>query len=618
MAYDFGSQTLGIKNPFKIEGRFRAFAGALLLIAGVFPLLEVAEQLQSAPINAYANAILGFILLAAGSRHLGVGLFQMFRYFVGRSVPTSLAYNKSRSEREAAAAEQKAVLYNDEKLHSMLMGRKNSTFIEPIGWVARLIHSVFPNLTFLPYPIRHVAQELGVMFLNFGTALISFLIVFFVVSTGLAGVVAKETAIPILSVLLLLYLVLSWRRSANSISSNSSLNSSSKGLSLGVLIGLSITVPVFSGFALDEVTGWSAADISDFTSQVNLFSAWGNLALLLGAIILVTIGVAPALIGRSKHITPSTDVSEFRENLQESVHPNEIFINIENIVLANRRYKEIPNRIYREFDPKLVEQAEGKGNFNGELLVETQPELAKEDSVGVKKSAKILISIMAQFFVLASYAFFASLVYSIVNLVGYLSSANVAQEQVSVLFELINPVIFTLIAWLTFQAAGRLLNNTSHLFWGELQFSSLLMYMKTEGTYTESKISTGMSIHDSTRSENVVVRSSITPWVITSRLITSIFATSGSSNLESPRFIMGMVKNDQELANIVGEIKTFLRGREAIASITNEADLNNASTIHQINQQTRALPESQDEPQKLSIKDEQAAGFLRNNEEDEK
>jgi len=41
------------------------------------------------------------------------------------------------------------------------------------------------------------------------------------------------------------------------------------------------------------------------------------------------------------------------------VHPNEIFINIENIVLANSRFKEIPNKVYREFDPNLVEKAAG-------------------------------------------------------------------------------------------------------------------------------------------------------------------------------------------------------------------------------------------------------------------
>ncbi|MFT6270955.1 MAG: hypothetical protein ACJAVV_003794 [Alphaproteobacteria bacterium] len=621
MAYDFGSQTLGIKNPFKTEGRLKTVTGALLIIAGVLPLLSVAELLENEPVFAYTNAVLGFVLLAAGSRHLGVGLFQLFRYFVGRSVPTSLAYNKSRSERETALAEKKAVLYSDEKLHSMLMGRKNTTFVEPEGWVARLIHSVFPNLIFLPYPLRHVAQELGVMFLNFGTALISFLIVYFVVSTGLAGVIAKETAIPILSILLLLYLVFSWRRSANSISSHSSLAASSKSLSFGVLIGLSIIVPVFSGFALDKISGWTAADIAAFTGEVNLFSAWGNLGLLFGAIVLVAVAVAPALIARSKNVTPSTDVSEFRENLQESVHPNEIFINIENIVLANRRYKEIPNRIYREFDPQLIEQAEGKGNFNGELLVETQPELAKQEMIGVKITLKILITIMAQLFVLVSYAFFAILVYDFANLVSHFMTAGFGlgtRSEAAAFFALFNPLLFSFIAWLTFQAAGRLLNNSSSLFWGELQFSSLLMYMKTDGTYTESKISTGMSIHDSTRSENVVVRSSITPWVITSRLLTSIFATSGSSNLESPRFIMGMLKNDEELANIINEIKTFLKGREAIASITNEADLNNASTIHQINQQSRALPESDQSTARLTTKDEQAAGFLRNNEEDKK
>jgi hypothetical protein len=118
-----------------------------------------------------------------------------------------------------------------------------------------------------------------------------------------------------------------------------------------------------------------------------------------------------------------------------------------------------------------------------------------------------------------------------------------------------------------------------------------------------------MSIHDSTRSENVVVRSSITPWIITSQITSSIFATSGASNLEAPRLIMGMHKTDGELSKIVDEIVGFLRGRESIASITNESDLQNASTIHQVNEQSRAIPTS---APKLEEQDEQAAGFLRN------
>src|SRR5690606_12499801 len=78
------------------------------------------------------------------------------------------------------------------------------------------------------------------------------------------------------------------------------------------------------------------------------------------------------------------------------VHPNEIFINIENIVLANRRYKEIPNRIYLGFEPVLQEQSQGKGNFKGQLLIETQPEFAEMQYSPNFKTFRLLSTIVAQ------------------------------------------------------------------------------------------------------------------------------------------------------------------------------------------------------------------------------
>ena len=126
-----------------------------------------------------------------------------------------------------------------------------------------------------------------------------------------------------------------------------------------------------------------------------------------------------------------------------------------------------------------------------------------------------------------------------------------------------------------------------------------------------------MSIHDSTRSENVVVRSSITPWIITSRVMTSTFATTGTKNLEMPRYVMQMDKNNQELQGIVGEITQFLRKREAIASITNEQDLSSAENIYRVNEASRAKSDvligenATSEKQKL---EEQAAGKLRQDE----
>jgi hypothetical protein len=47
--------------------------------------------------------------------------------------------------------------------------------------------------------------------------------------------------------------------------------------------------------------------------------------------------------------------------------------------MANRRYKEVPNRVYRELDPKLNEQIESKGDFSDELIQEIQPKLYPMD-----------------------------------------------------------------------------------------------------------------------------------------------------------------------------------------------------------------------------------------------
>lgn len=625
MAYDFGSQTLGIKNPFKTEGKLRSVTGAILVASGIIPLLMVAGALKETPVYAYTYAILGFVLLAAGCRHLGVGIFQLFRYFVGRSVPTSLAYNRSRSEQDSAQAEQKVVLYDDNQLHAMLMGRKNLTFLEPVGWVARLLHSVLPKLTFLPYPLRNLAQEMGSLAISFTAALVSFLIVAFIVSTGLAGEKAQLLAMPVLSLVLLIYLLRLWFSAANAISNrkNTQLQKAS-GVSVPLLITLSILVPVVVGFGLDLVVPLSTEELAAAIEKYSIFSAWQNLAILGFTMVLVVLGILPGLLSRMQGVTPQTEVSEYRENLQESVHPNEIFINLENIVLANRRYKEIPNRIYRELDPKLKEQTEGKGSFDGELLIETQPRLAQEQTSEIKTGQKVLPSLLAQGCVLLAYLFLSLFALDVADAVSLVRDAtlrftggSLSEAHVIELFRIISGALVSFFAWMAFSAAGKILNNASHLFWGEMKFESMLMYVKAEGTFNESKFSTGMSIHDSTRSENVLVKSSITPWIITTKISSSIFATSGASNLETPRFLMGMTKNDDELKNIVTEIKDFLKNRESIASITNEADLQSASVIHQVNQQTRA--HSSDASQgKITLKDdEEAAGYLRNNSDNE-
>ena len=96
---------MGISNPFKPEGATKAVSGLAILILGVVALLGVAEDLKTDLVLAWVNALLGLTLLTLGLRHTGIGLFQLFKYFVGRSVPTSLAYNHNPSEKQNAQRE---------------------------------------------------------------------------------------------------------------------------------------------------------------------------------------------------------------------------------------------------------------------------------------------------------------------------------------------------------------------------------------------------------------------------------------------------------------------------------------------------------------------------------
>ncbi len=81
------------------------------------------------------------------------------------------------------------------------------------------------------------------------------------------------------------------------------------------------------------------------------------------------------------------------------------------------------------------------------------------------------------------------------------------------------------------------------MYVSEIEFESDLIVFQATGTFSESRLATGMSIYDSTRSENTIVRSSLTPWLIVSRLHTSTLTVSGSANLEQPRLILGMSEN---------------------------------------------------------------------------
>lgn len=623
MAFDYGSIDLGLKNPFKTEGLVTSLRGVVQSLFGVYLLIAGAGTVKEDSITGWVLAVFGLLLLGGGIKVLSNGIMAMLRYFVGRNHPTSLARNFSKSERSTAQEESRYVAYNDQSLEEMLMGRKNSTFIEPKGLLARLAHTVFPKLLFMPYPVRNMAQRLLGAWVRTLTAMVAFGFVAFVSLAGFAGE-AGELAFPIYTVLLTLYLMHVWKAAGKAISrgAEQSIHSMGGG-DLVKTIAFALLLPVVVGLVISwwmSAAHVSAAEIEQqFAGLPSFHAGWYLVSIFIGALLCTLITVM-LLKKRLADANPVSEVSELRENWQESVHPKEIFINLDNLVMANRRYREVPNRVYRELDPSLQEQVDGKGAFSGEMIQEVQPKVKPMNLGAVFDKLRLVSLLFGNSLFVFGIVFTFFLAHATVDVVMVLDAMNYRLTEVTPHSSLMllaatamTAIHFLLIGYVL-RAFARLAANIAHLFYAEIQFESMLIYFKCEGTFTESKISTGAGIHDSTRSENTLVRSSITPWVIVSRIVSTTFAATGMKNLEHPRHILEMHKSDNELASIRNDVIEFLKDRESIASITSNRDLGNASQIHQLNEQTRANVSSQDKLEQKNASDDEAAGYLRQEE----
>ncbi|CAA0103217.1 Uncharacterised protein [Zhongshania aliphaticivorans] len=613
MAFDYGSIDLGLKNPFKLEGAVIFGRSLLQTFMGLFLLISAAGLVNDDAIAGWILMVFGVGVLGWGVAGMARGIYAVLRYFVGRNHPSSLAVNRSKSEASTAAEEAAFVNYTSDELEEMLVGRKNGTFVEPRGFLARSIHSILPNLLFMPYPIRNMAQNLFAAWVSTVISLLAYALVAFVTLAGFAGD-AGRLIFPVYSALLMFFVVYTWWQVGRPIVRRAERNIEAQGGGeLVKVISLSLIAPVIFGVAMSwliSLLGVSSAEIDSWLSVIPSLHA----VYYLIAVLLLAFGVSALILlmlqKRLDLANPVVEVSELRENWQESVHPNEIFINLDNLVMANRRYKEVPNRVYRELDPELREHIDGKGGFKGEMIQEVQPKVKPMDLGPLFEQLRFvsLISGNALFVIATILTLF--LAYQLVDIYVFakefgFTAAPTSTETIALLDLAMTGIHFLLVG-IVVRSFARLLTNNAHVFFAEIQFESLLVYFKCEGTFTESKISTGTGIHDSTRSENTLVRSSITPWVIVSKIVSTTFAATGMKNLEHPRYVLEMYKDEDQLQDIKRDVVSFLKDRESIAAITSQRDLGNASQIYQLNQQTRAAP-----PVHGVESDSDAAGYLR-------
>ncbi|MGM0593118.1 MAG: hypothetical protein ACQETD_01165 [Pseudomonadota bacterium] len=572
MAYEHGSLDLGIPNPFKFEGAIRSVRGLLTALLGLYLLLKVPTIVDTDPVRAWVFLGVGVVILGYGLAVMGRGIMQLMRFFVGRSVPTSLAANINPTESNIAQRELADTQYSDRALVQMLDGQKNATFVEPQGWIARLIHSIFPKLTFLPFPIRNLAQRLAAGIVKTLIALTCFTLAWFVSSSGLIGD-AGNFVIQTFSLLLLIYLIAVWRKVGAPVSRNVARHMESVGSKgLAWVIMMSILAPVLIGLGYSRIIrpslNQNQADMAYLSEQLGAFSLGAHLWISLSVMIIAAGLLLFQIRLRSTMANPRTDVSYERgDNWQKSVNAaKEIFNQIKNGVLVKRRVLETPNRHYRH---EYTEDPDSK-EFSFEVLEETQPTYEPLQYPKQFQLWRITTTVLGQVLLLSSSVLFVLLVLDALELHSLYSTLDKnSTAAMSGFVENTQGLWSQLFTLLIIQTFGRLLSNLGHLFWAEIPFQSLLIYCRGDGTYNRLTSRTGKAIHDSKESEGEITRVSVNPVVLVSRLFSVTYAGVGSRNLEYPRHVLEMHKDDSELEAIVDELHGFFDSRSAHDGITN-------------------------------------------------
>lgn len=553
--FEYGSSGLAIRNPFRLEGLLyiaRGLAttalGALLIFSlrgGIDSRMLADPGLEQAVL--LVRLVGGAVLLALGLGAFGLGLFKALRFYVGRGAPADLTGPAGQP-----------VLPQD-RLAEMLRKRINPLFVEPEGLLARAVHNIFPKLLFMPWPVRFATIRLATGLFYTALALLLLGIVIFSGSIGLTPI-RGDALVSWLSLVTAAFILLIWLRICprrNGWLTGVRLPRTSV-WRIVLLIVAAILLP--AGFA---------AVAGNVDIPLPPISATGWLIwMTVGGVALTVAGILMAIL-RMSDSRSRTEVSEFREHWAESLHPMDIFRAFD-MVMADHRYLEIPNREYMAEDARLQLQGSAdKGDFRGESLVEIQPQPASLNLTSAFSGARAGVLCAAHLAGMAA----AFWLYMGLSGIRDFSAATISGSLAA-----------PLVLWL-FATIGMRIAN---LYLAEVPFQSHLIHFFAEGTYTESKISTGMAITDSTRSENVLVRSNLTPWIFLSTLTTSTFAISGSRNLEQMRYVLDIRKDDAFLRGIVAALRSFIDSRQMIADVRSTGDLQSAGGIHSLNATSRA------------------------------
>jgi len=580
MAFEYGTQKLNIRNPFRFEGLVRSIRGLVLTAIGVYLLLQIQPLLSIDKTHAWLSLAIGSVFVIGGFKALGIGLFQVMRFFVGRAAPASLTKNVARE----AVQEKEPALYTAQTIHNMLMSKSNPTFTEPQGWFARAVHSIFPGLIVTPWPIRNTAQTLVMKITRSLIALGAFLVASLVIVMVFAGSEGGDAGSAVITlafqIVLLVYLGLVWVKLGNPLARENMTKLhtySSGGLAL-VVVG-AIVIPVL--MAQGWIALWQNVSFRDREAFVELLPALepifrtGTLLTLTVVCAAVVAAVAVVLIrARIRMVEIKTSSSEKNSSWRFDLHPRQIFTTLRDLVLMQRREQELPNRMYQD-DNDTGQANRDNEQFNGDLITEIQPVVEEVSEPAAMRYARIAGTVTAQILMLIGAVLFWQ---GAENVLFHMNAWDQLIAQRASIELLLNQLLIPaggtvamLLASLLLMGFGRTLDRICHMFWAEIFFRSKVFDFHCEGTVMRATHYRGADRH-SASSEQDVFTFDATYFALAADFVSSTFAVSGQYNLEQPRYVLSMSPCDGFMNSIMGDLEDEFRRRDDEIQSDKQAD----------------------------------------------
>lgn len=528
------SQT--IKNPYKFEGLCYSLRGLILTTLGAVLMFLVRDK-----VTLVSKTIAGFIfvggilLLLLGIAALIKGLLRMLRFYVGKNIPRDLLFGyKDKNKRYM-------------ELKEMLLKGINPTFYEPEKYSTQhVLESIIPRLTETPPYIRYI----GLLIFEQSLRSIALYVFFGIaVFSGISGLTnfTNSSVLYWLGWLLVIqqfvtwsntFITFSFRRLIIPTSYNNIYKILVKPIAAAILLP-SIMLPIDAKFPLPVLK-----DILPFPFLI--------IEVIL--ILLLCTGALLLIITRIPRQEPEALISSKFPNRIANIHPSDLFSHLESMIGQRSGHNK-----YIEERPELI--AEGslnKGKFSGSVLYETPQNPIQNDQSRWRKAVLMFsTSVGHMLFTGAGVWIFYYLI----------SLKTIVPEELFINFFL------TFMTW----NLTSILISITYLFWSEFHYESDIIYLLTDGSYSEYQRKAGTASDDSFTDISTTVRSNINLRLYVTKIKSTTF------KLKGPRYVTEMSHNDLFLDNIMKSFDDFIANRP-LFDIYSPKDLVTASKINEMNQ----------------------------------